>query len=342
MPQDSTHTGNTVRADVPSQKRALILLALAAWLPCALLAGCRGSWSVSKSEGGQHSAETTERESEPIDPSTSRGTAAAQKTTPRRLSERRNRTASIKTRIGIDDRVKLVQQQGKHVFLTPDDKPPLRNYDKFKSLLEAVGQLVGHKSCTATHMGEGTFVSAGHCFKLTPDEAQEKKKRNCKSYSVTIAVNKTTASYQCSSVLAIEDEAPNGIDYAIFEVFDTGNPPINAIPTAPISSLGVPQKPKNLLMASFYTGTPWLSGLCSSGKPIDKTIPHDCDGDEGASGSLIFDVTSGNNRRYVATALHMRYCVTGVEEGEGYGNCAMSLAKPPLKEHLSRFMDRQP
>lgn len=273
--------------------------------------------------------------------------------TAKNISSAKERSTALvrKHIIGKDDRVKLTHKDGQPTFITPKNEAPSIKYDKFTNMMPTVGRLRSRdgETCTATHLGKGWFISAGHCFRMTPQEKYSKRIEDCRDYSVTLTLGKEPATYICKYVPAIEDTTHLQRDYAIFNVFDTGAPSIDSVPAARISRSPAAAKTKRFIMASAYgqpTELMWLSGLCScKHPPNDEVVSHDCDSDKGASGSLIFDIDdykidpSDGSVRYAAVALHLTDCALGVGgSAEGYGHCAMDLSRPPLKHLLAQYV----
>jgi hypothetical protein len=310
MAQDTMPTGDADRAHAAPHRRAIALAALAAWPACTLFAGCGMTQPDGNPGEKQQSIEATET---------------------RRLLINKNVPNEDKAVIGEDDRVSLDVISGFTSFTTPDGGAPPALYDEFKGMLVGVGKLTGYMDCTAMHLGAGIFISSGHCFNLEQEDMERGGTDNCAAYFVEFIDDQQSAGYRCKSVLAIKNSTRS--DYAIFEVFDTDNRPIDSIPVArlPPPEKKMPIKTGKVLMASFYEGKKWLSGYCSNMPSSSKNfVFHNCDSATSASGSLIFDTESpvhdNNSISYTAVALHMGRCIAD-DSSIGDINCAMVLTE---------------
>ncbi len=160
--------------------------------------------------------------------------------------------------------------------------------EKYRPLINAFGKI--SMGCTATHIGNGLVISAGHCF-----EAPEKRINNkpCDRITVDWGYRKDKAPYlksKCVTVLAAE--LNDDRDYAIFKV--------DVAPTAKIE-LDLSARPKVGSTITIF-GHPQLRPLewsktCSieesskGGWGVDQ-FSHQCDTEPGNSGSTIIDDTT--------------------------------------------------
>ncbi|MEY4064018.1 MAG: hypothetical protein RIR26_226 [Pseudomonadota bacterium] len=160
--------------------------------------------------------------------------------------------------------------------------------EKYRPLIDAFGKI--SMGCTATHIGNGLVLTAGHCF-----EAPEKRVNNkpCDRITVEWGYRQDKAPYlksKCVTVLAAE--LNDDRDYAIFKV--------DVAPTAKIE-MDLKTRPK---MGSSVTifGHPQLRPLewsktCvleegSRGGWGTDEFSHQCDTEPGNSGSTIIDDTT--------------------------------------------------
>jgi len=152
---------------------------------------------------------------------------------------------------------------------------------KYKPLLDAFGRMsVG---CTATHVGNGIVLTAGHCFNLGA-------KVTNKACSGTVAwgrrADKTAyLTSSCTTILA--GEVSGGRDWAIFKVSPV--PPVAVEVDLARAPAGTP-----LTIFGHPQGRPleWSTtcSLISAGS--GGRFNHTCDTEPGNSGSTILDDTT--------------------------------------------------
>ncbi|NBX18181.1 MAG: serine protease [Proteobacteria bacterium] len=157
--------------------------------------------------------------------------------------------------------------------------------EKYRPIIDAFGKI--SMGCTATHIGNGLVITAGHCF-----EAPEKRINNkpCDGITVDWGYRKDKAPYlrsKCTMVLAAE--LNDDRDYAIFRV-----------DVAPKSSieLDLSARPKTGTTLTIF-GHPQLRPLewsqtCtlengSNGNWGKDEFSHQCDTEPGNSGSVVLD-----------------------------------------------------
>lgn len=158
---------------------------------------------------------------------------------------------------------------------------------KFLPVLEAVGLMT--VGCTATHLGQGLVISAGHCF----NAEKVKYKQGCEGIQVLWGVREgknPTSTSNCRQVLVLEDTKIR--DYALFKV---DNPPRMALP---IKLDGpVPLSSRVTIFSHPFTLPLVWSGICEIRKVFRSDIPlglihHQCDTNPGSSGAAIIDVNT--------------------------------------------------
>jgi V8-like Glu-specific endopeptidase len=172
--------------------------------------------------------------------------------------------------------------------LTPVLKDGANIPEKYRPLIDAFGKI--SMGCSATHIGNGLVITAGHCF-----EAPEKRINNkpCDNVTVDWGYRKDKAPYlksKCTMVLAAE--LNDSRDYAIFKV--------DVAPTAKVE-IDLTAKPKFGSTVTIF-GHPQLRPLewsqtctvenaSNGGWGVDE-FSHQCDTEPGNSGSTIIDDTT--------------------------------------------------
>lgn len=160
--------------------------------------------------------------------------------------------------------------------------------EKYRPMIDAFGKI--SMGCTATHIGNGLVITAGHCF-----EAPEKRINNkpCDKITVDWGYRRDKAPYlksKCLVVLAAE--LNDNRDYAIFKV---DNPP-------PVSvEVDLTARSKEGSKITIF-GHPQLrplewSQVCtvensSNGSWGSDQFSHQCDTEPGNSGSTVIDDTT--------------------------------------------------
>lgn len=157
--------------------------------------------------------------------------------------------------------------------------------DELRPLIGAIGQL--NIGCTATHIGHGLILTAGHCVTASPRSSSV----SCRLLAVVwgnIGPNpeKPLKVSKCREVVARSSSA--GEDFALLRV---ENPPEAAIAMDTRGLSG--EQHLNVTMLSFPRMRPmeW-SGLCAL-RPYKGEFPssskffHSCDSEGGSSGAAI-------------------------------------------------------
>jgi len=159
--------------------------------------------------------------------------------------------------------------------------------EKYSRLIDAFGKI--SMGCTATHIGKGLVLTAGHCF----EASSRRSAKTCDGVSVSWGYRKDKAPYlisQCEAVLAAEYN--DNRDYAIFKVdkaptekveFDLQSRPKvgNAL-----TIFGHPQaRPLE------WSQTCVLETSARGGWGTDQ-FSHQCDTEPGNSGSTVLDDVS--------------------------------------------------
>ncbi len=159
---------------------------------------------------------------------------------------------------------------------------------QFRGILDAFGSM--SMSCTATHIGHGIVVTAGHCFRAS---SAREGKLSCDGIKVEWGRRDNLAPYlvsNCEQVLA--QETSEGSDYAIFKVDE-----------APRATARLATAQTQLGQSVTIFGHPkdrpleW-SGLCELLSPTnggfdDADFSHQCDTEVGNSGSTVLNSQTG-------------------------------------------------
>ncbi len=188
---------------------------------------------------------------------------------------------------------------------------------KYRPVLDAVGHM--SMGCTATHIGNGIVVSAGHCFRAT---SVRKNNFACPNVTVRWGLRADSPSYltsTCTTVLAAQQS--RDIDYSIFKVS-----PVPAAEVA-VDYAARPAIDTTLTIFSHPRSRPleWsqtclLKPASSGGWGADQ-FSHQCDTDPGSSGATILDDSS--------------LAVIGIHDGgTSAWNYGTFLADTPLGEIL--------
>mgnify|MGYP002780889516 CR=1 FL=1 len=155
---------------------------------------------------------------------------------------------------------------------------------RYRALLDGFGRLrISGGLCTATHVGNGVVVSAGHCFNAPSREVRD---RACSGTVVEWGYRSGRSSVptsQCTRILAMANGSTT--DYAIFRVS-----PVPSV-SVPIAAGRRPAQGARLTIFSHPQGRPlqW-SGTCPlSGRVSSNEFGHTCDTQGGSSGATILE-----------------------------------------------------
>lgn len=173
--------------------------------------------------------------------------------------------------------------------LIPVDATASNVPEEFRPLIGAVGQL--NVGCTATHVGNGFVLTAGHCISVSP-------RSNPKSCSLLGVVwgnyggNTQLTASKCLSIVARSYD--KNADYALLRV---AQPPAAAVEID--FSLRDLSQTNAITLFSFPRMRPmeW-SGLCDTQRyPQPESLwmkfLHTCDTESGSSGGALIDATTG-------------------------------------------------
>lgn len=208
--------------------------------------------------------------------------------------------------------------------LLPVDLKASNIPQKYMSIVDAFGLM--SNGCTATHIGQGYVLTAGHCF-WAKEELQEDQ--NCSD--ITIKWSYRTGApakmqSKCENIVAMLRNNAN--DFAILKVFP-----------APEVSLSVELEQKAqpgsiITIFSHPTNLPlrW-SKTCAVESPDVTTLSiykasllHKCDTNPGSSGATIIDTGS-----LKVVGIHGGGRLTSTNEGINYGTF---MTNPELQNIL--------
>ncbi|MDQ3297806.1 MAG: serine protease [Myxococcota bacterium] len=162
---------------------------------------------------------------------------------------------------------------------------------KFRRVIDAIGR-TSPMGCTATHLGGGLAISAGHCFR---DAQPREDGLPCVTkYGSPVTIewgvrgDLDAQGYlvsNCTQILALAYD-PQGADYAIITVDPA--PPAYAGLTFENPDVG-----RMLTLFSHPQRRPleW-SGTCPAGEPrYPQVVKHTCDSEQSSSGAPVLDDT---------------------------------------------------
>lgn len=191
---------------------------------------------------------------------------------------------------------------------------------KYRAMLDAFGRM--SMGCTATHIGNGLVLSAGHCFN---GGATRIDNAACSGTTVSWGLRGGKAPYlvsRCTKILSYQRS--DRADYAIFQVSPAPAAKVEVDLSAgskigtTVTIFGHPQgRP-----LEWSQTCPLLSASASTGfGGLD--FVHQCDTEPGNSGSTIID-----NRTMKVVAIH--------DGGVVPYNYGTLLSSTPLRSYLGR------
>ena len=180
---------------------------------------------------------------------------------------------------------------------------------KYKALVNAFGLM--SMSCTATHIGNGYVLTAGHCFWVGSELARDLP---CGDVTIEWGFRQGLPSYMkstCERVLFAQRSKTS--DFAILKVF----PVPEAFVEVELSRKAVASDTVTLFSHPQELPLHW-SGTCSVETNLDPllsatTLQHKCDTNPGSSGATILDTTTNkivgihNGGRSTAQGTGMNY-----------------------------------
>jgi V8-like Glu-specific endopeptidase len=160
---------------------------------------------------------------------------------------------------------------------------------KFQKLVDAFGII--SMGCTATHIGNGYVLTAGHCFDAYPTLSHN---LDCSDVTVAWGVREGKEAYMtsnCEKVIAAQQDDVN--DFAIFKV--------SPVPPASVKvdlSAKITQGDRVTLFSHPEELPLRWSKYCVVQSKLDPmfspdTLQHKCDTNPGSSGATILDAFTG-------------------------------------------------
>lgn len=181
---------------------------------------------------------------------------------------------------------------------------------KYKDLVNAFGII--SSGCTATHIGNGYVLTAGHCF-WAPEELT--RDLDCTDTSIDWGVRDGISPYlksQCEKILFAQKNSKN--DFAILKVF----PIPDASVAVEIKRKAVPQDVITIFSHPVQMTLHWsktcMVEVARDPKLSPDALQHQCDTIPGSSGATIIDSTT--NR---IIGIHGGGRLTGPNAGMNYG-----------------------
>jgi len=158
---------------------------------------------------------------------------------------------------------------------------------KFRNLVNAFGKIAA--GCTATHIGDGYVLTAGHCFYAPP---QLLKDRPCgEEYTVEWGVREGRSPYMISKCTRfIAAQRNNETDYALFQVYPAPSAAIKPdLTSKPLlgTKITIFSHPNELPLR--WSKMCRIQRVFSSEKSLDF-IHYVCDTDPGSSGATVINV----------------------------------------------------
>jgi MYXO-CTERM domain-containing protein len=198
--------------------------------------------------------------------------------------------------------------------------------DKYKPVINAIGRLAksatGSGFCSATHLGNGIAVSAGHCW-----SAGATRQNNISCATGSTCANQyvqwgatsggIVSTSKVTSIKAMQvSSGTNKLDYAYFEVSPI--PPDHI----PVDWAGKGTAGTTLTIFSHPSGrTMEWSTTCALQSPSKTQLSYQCDTEPGSSGASVL-----NDSALAVNAIHWG--------GAASGNIATFILETPVREFL--------
>lgn len=186
---------------------------------------------------------------------------------------------------------------------------------QYRGILDGIGRGVNSGAlCTATHVGGGIVVSAGHCFGAGPNRED---RTSCTGAYVEFGYRNGKSPSRSNCVEMLSKRTGNGYDYAIYRVS-----PIPAV-AVPVQANANPSVGLPLTIFSHPGGRPleW-SQTCSVMSPTSTEFRYQCDTQGGSSGAAVL-----RNDTLQIVGIHWG--------GAGQANIANKLGSTPLAEFMN-------
>lgn len=188
---------------------------------------------------------------------------------------------------------------------------------KYKKLINAFGLMV-NMGCTATHIGNGYVLTAGHCFWADPDISEDLP---CADTTIEWGVREGISAYltsTCEKIVFSVRDAAN--DFAIIKVSPVPDAAIEVDlerKAAPGDTITIFSHPEELPLR-------W-SKTCVVESKLDSvfspdTLQHKCDTKAGSSGAAVIDTTTGK-----VVGIHDGGRFSSPADGMNYGTFLTNL-----------------
>ena len=141
----------------------------------------------------------------------------------------------------------------------------------------------GYSGCTASYIGRGVAMTAGHCFDAPTSEARD---RLCHGTDVEWARIEGRGGLfrsTCQRVLRMKDDNA-GTDYAFFEVYP---PPTRALAVDTATGSSRAGGGRATVFSHPSNRALMWSGTCAITTPYGSIFPHQCDTEGASSGAPI-------------------------------------------------------
>jgi hypothetical protein len=140
-----------------------------------------------------------------------------------------------------------------------------------------------YTGCTASYIGRGVAMTAGHCFDAPTSEARDKLCHGTDVEWALIEGQGPLFRSACQRILRAKDDDA-GTDYAFFEVFP---PPTRALTLDTSMGRTSPGGGNATLFSHPDNRSLMWSGTCPITTPYGSIFPHRCDMEGGSSGAPI-------------------------------------------------------
>jgi hypothetical protein len=214
--------------------------------------------------------------------------------------------------------------------------------ERFRRLLPAFGRIMP-MGCTATYIGDGLAVTAGHCFRAAPARETGVRCTTVKGQDVTIEwgyrglEDAAPESVSECSIVQLEFTA-TGADYALLRVSKAPPVALNVSATKPLEG-------ERLTIFSHPARRPleW-SKVCSRGVVrSEATFKHSCDTEGGSSGAAVLnadtlEIVGIHNGGYAGDYNYATYVAGTAIPARSSGSTPVPARPPYLNETGNPFV----
>jgi V8-like Glu-specific endopeptidase len=201
---------------------------------------------------------------------------------------------------------------------------------RYRPLVSAFGRLAKPSTtdptgfsgyCTATHVGNGIVISAGHCFDGTTTRQNNiscASGTKCMGHVVQFGYTTggTASTSKLTRILALQNTSTNKVDYSIFEVSPV---PPDFVPVD--WSAKAPSGAALSIFSHPQARTLEWSTTCTLQSPSSTQFSYQCDTEPGSSGATVL-----NDTALKVTGIHWG--------GGGNANSATFILSTPIGEFL--------